>query len=449
MRLSGLRYSRLPSSIKSIPAATDVFTNSLRKTLEAHRSTNRARLIRKIIPADDPAGLWRPVILPKIQPLPVDAPLSKSRKKRKNLVPPTRKAVQSTQIQWPPSHWPPSPWPSNPESTLDTEIRALERHLIPSSSANHGMLKIEAEIASLLATVVPHAPKIIGSHCTGLAMRHSALDFLLPYEDTARSLNRDRRPSPTRPQIRGAHLRLLRQVERVLRDTDTFTTIGLQRSTISARHRPSGLLLHFYCGEGMPAITEHLQDYQAEYPALRPLYAVTRTLLEARGLFGSSHAGVGPDALAMLIVAFLKLNHGRFLGPKDLGDQLLAFLQFYGSQINIQSVGIAVDPPGLFSASTIPVTSHADEPAHLRGQRSLISAKRSAAKRGNSLVAQRLCVQDPTHYMNDLGRSCTRTPELQNAFADAYRSLRRTCDEWADKQKSSILATALQHTRAD
>ncbi|KAJ5780886.1 hypothetical protein N7457_006046 [Penicillium paradoxum] len=449
MRLSiprSLRLRSFHSSSIAAARAPDVFTNSLRKTLEAHRSTNRSRLIRKTFPIEDPAGLWRPEIPSKKQPsyvYPVDTPS----KQKNRSDPAAEKAIQGT-------CYPQSPWLRNldlprtdAESTLDTEIRALEQYLALNAQEKDHVEKLKIKIASLLKAVVPHTPKVIGSHCTGLALAHSTLDFIIPHEDPARSLDRDRRPSPTRPQIRDAHFRLLRQVEKVLQHADAFATIDLQqKSALSVRHRPTGLVLQFYCGEGIPAITEYLQDYQVEYPALRPLYAVTRTLLEARGLFGSSQASIGPDALAMLIVAFLKMNHGRFPGPNRLGDQFLALLQFYDTQVNIQSVGIAVDPPSIFSASTLPAISDADEPAHLRGQRSLISAKCTAAAKRNVPVAQRLCIQDPTHYLNDLGRSCTRTSELQGAFADAHQQLRRTCDEWTDTsfKGSSILSTVLR-----
>ncbi|CAI7593453.1 unnamed protein product [Penicillium viridicatum] len=454
MQLSSLPLRIRPSHLfrpfhSSVAAAKtpDVFANSLRKTLEAHRSTNRSRLIRKIYPIDDPPGLWRPEIPPEsradYQPPAEPAlpnseyspdtpdPVSKRRqKKRKSPVDisshqspinrhgedPIQPAGTGRPAQ--------NPWQrnlelsrANAEITLDAEIRALDQYLAPRAQEQDRVEKLRIEWSRM------------------------------PQE----SLERDRRPSPTRPQIQDAHIRLLRQVQRALQHTDTFddhVKLSDKRNpSLSARHRRTGLLLEFYCGEGIPAITEYLQDYQAEYPALRPLYAVTRTLLEARGLFGSPQASIGPDALALLIVAFLKMNHGRFPGPNNLGNQFLALLQFYGTQVDLQSVGVAVDPPGLFGADMLPVAFDADEPAHQRGQRSLISTKRTAAAKRNLIVAQRLCIQDPTHYMNDLGRSCTRTFELQSAFAAAHQQLRHACDEWASDgniKSSSVLATTLQ-----
>jgi DNA polymerase sigma len=337
---------------------------------------------------------------------------------------------------------------ASPEIILDKEIRALDKYLTPSAQEESRIEKLRAEVASLLEDVVPHAPRVIGSHCTGLVLAHSDLDFILPFEDLPRSPERDRKPSPTRPQIQDAHIRLLRQVERALQHTEAFSgqvyLSDKRNPALSARHRPTGLLLQFYCGEGIPAITEYLQDYQTENPSLRPLYTATRILLEARGLFGAPQASISPDALSMLIVAFLKMNHGRFPGANNLGDQLLALLHLYGTDVDLQTVGVSINPPGFFGADT-PTSSGLEESAQ-RGQRSLMSAKRTAAAKGNTLVANHLCIQDPTHHMNDLGRSCTRTSELQGAFAASYEQLRRACDDWAsnDENTPSILATALQ-----
>ncbi|CAG8224480.1 unnamed protein product [Penicillium salamii] len=452
----------------------DVFANSLRKTLDAHRSTNRARLIRKLYPKEDPPGLWRPEIPPQsragyeppVDPTPIpesqDIPrpelgVKKRRKQDSKQKPLGRELLRHEDAIQPAGKAPAqTPWLKNhalprasAEIALDTEIRALTQYLTPSVEELSRLEKLRTEVASLLEGVVPYTPKVIGSRRTGLVLAHSDLDFILPFEDLPRSPERDRRPSPTRPEIQDGHIRLLRQVERTLQQTAAFkdqVSLSDKRNpSLSARHRPTGIWLQFYCGEGIPAITEYLQDYQAEYPSLKPLYTATRTLLEARGLFGAPQASIGPDALAMLIVAFLKMNHGRFPAADSLGDQLLALLQLYGDGIDLQTVGVAVDPPGLFSVDTL-VPMRNQEAAYQRGQRSLVNAKRTAAAKGNTLVANRLCIQDPTHYMNDLGRSCTRTSELQGAFAAAHEQLRRACGDWAvnPKKSSSILTSVLQ-----
>jgi DNA polymerase sigma len=180
-----------------------------------------------------------------------------------------------------------------------------------------------------------------------------------------------------------------------------------------------------------------------EYPALRPLYLGTRTLLEARGLYGGA---IEKDALLMLLVAFLKMNHGRFTGPNALGYQLIAFLKLYGTGVDLRRVGVAVDPPSFFDNETLRATDDKNaEPAYRRGQRSLMNAKRTAVAKGDLSAGQRLCIQDPTHFMKDLGRSSTRTTEVQSAFETAYEQLSEACEKWEGPgQDRSILATALR-----
>lgn len=490
MRLSDLTSPRLslqlPRRLRASPASAqdpNVFANSLRKTLEAHRSSNRARLIRKVYPRAPSAGLFRPDIPPENRagyqppapPVPTSAesetkvaskrqtrshvrerrPQSVDGRGGVNVIRSTdasRNGILEEQQQQQPwlKYLDSSQATGGASTYLDAELQALSHYLAPTPSEKGQIALISQEVASLLNTVVPHSPHHVGSHSTGLALPHSSIDFLLPVDDLPRSVHRTRRPSATRPQIRDVHMDLLRQVELALRSSPNFSgpvqLSGKPSPVLRVRHRPTGLLLQFTCGEGPPAMMEFLQDYLVEYPSLRPLYLASRTLLEAQGLFGPSQAGVGRDALAMLLVAFLKISHGRFHGPGRLGDQFLAFSELYGTAIDLPSVGVAVDPPGFFDVSSLPPAADQDvEPAYRRGQRSLITAKRTAAMKGNWPAARRLCVQDPTHYMNDLGRSCTRTAELQSAFATARQRLYQAYEKWGEPgENRSILTTALQ-----
>lgn len=480
MRLSGIQSTRLsphvPRRIRNILAQdADVVPNSLRKTLEAHRSSNRARLIRKIYPRTPAAGLFRPWIPPEnragysppasTHPVPNESEVKKPAKKRARSRTPETKprgpedhfihAIRSADQDTPEQN----PWVNflapvkvagDAAAYLDAEIQALDRYLTPSVSEQNQITQVSTEIRSLLEPVAPQVPQIIGSHYTGLALAHSDLNFLLPFEDLPRSRHNPRGPSATRPKIRDAHVSLLRQVESMLQSRPIcieqvyWSTMG--RPVLEARHRPTGLLLRFHCGERVPAITKYIRDYLVENPALRLLYIGSRALLESRGLFGSTQASITPEALAMLIVAFLKINHGRYSEPHHLGDQFLDLLRLYGTDINLQSVGVAVTPPGFFGNEVLRMATRDDaEPAYRRGQRSLIGAKRTAAAKGNSPLDRRLCVQDPTHFMNDLGRSCTRTPELQNALIVAHERLIRARDTWAGSESNgSILTNALQ-----
>ncbi|PYH63903.1 uncharacterized protein BO88DRAFT_458584 [Aspergillus vadensis CBS 113365] len=448
------RYFHQTHSTLKNPA---IFKNSLQKTLEAHRSSNRASLIRRIPNKPDDSEQSPAEVATSDGPSNgsnTDVTLGSSSTPKS----PRRKS-RSIQKSYPPSrpsytpqliHWDAEfkrgrpvqcPWLDGLDSTrsfsdglsqLDAEIKALEKYLSPTPPEEERVHRILAHIAGLLEGIAPRAPCIIGSWRTGLAMSHSHLDLLLPVPDSVRSTEQVRKPSATRPQILSQHKRLLRDVEQTLQDFQSFNIVYPS----TAVHHETGLRVRFSCGEDIPPMVEYIQDYCAEYPSVRPLYMAARLLLESQGLCGQGPRSLKPEALVMLIVAFLKLNHGKFQRSDGLGERLLAFLQMYGTEVDLTTTGIAVDPPGTFDADTVRsasrmFTNQPDEiPAHLRGQRAIINMKKTAASMGNTAAATRLCLQNPTNYLDDLGRSCLDTPQLRAAFARAHERLRTALDHW-------------------
>ncbi|EAW09162.1 uncharacterized protein ACLA_033650 [Aspergillus clavatus NRRL 1] len=467
-----------------------IFSSSLEKTLNAHRSANRASLIRKVIDDRPPTGIYRPVIPPEhraghelsrsqglasdgieSQPTQASVPIKRMRKRpipsensdashsRKILDHQLQFRVDETRSRPEQQPWlelmDPMHSPFDATSYLDAEIRALEKYLIPTSSEQKRIDQILADVGDLLTGIVPSPPQVIGSWRNQFALSHSDLDFVVPVPDSDRSVQDIRKPSATRPKMLTTYHKLLCQVEHALQQSPSFDgrvdILGNRSPVLTATHHPTGRRLRFYCGEGPPASIEYIMDYHAEYPSIRPLYATARLILEAQDSYGRHRSSIGSDALVMLLVAFLKMNHGRFRRPDCLGEQLLAFLRTYGTTVDLTTTGVAVDPPSWFTAASIKDAAlryaSDDIPAHLRGQRSLINLKRTAAARRNLPAAARLCVQDPTNYMNDLGRGCLRTVDLQQALARAYDRLRDRLhrSETEDQGSSmSILTHALR-----
>lgn len=483
--------------------SSDVVPESLQKTLEAHRVSNRARLIRMVPSGPSREGdghskaQFRSKVSSKLSGKPVisEAPVSKATLSRNSTTPTQR--VSSTrparsgsskerektgkwvhqlrwgtgvvkgvpqQCQWL-NHYPNDVRQSDALAHLDAEIRALESYLTPNQHEQGRMSLLTKSVGDTLASVVPEPPQVIGSWRAGLAVCHSGLDFVLPVPDAERSRsqrNRIRNPSVSRPQNLEAYHGLLCDVGRTLRQTKLFGKVNMPstRSPIlTANHIPTGLQIQFVCREGPPPLIEYIEDYLAEYPSIRPLYRTVRLLLDAHHLFGPLRSSLTSTALLMLVVAFSKMNHGRFQRPDSLGEQLLAFLQTYGTSVDLTKTGVAVDPPGWFDHETIQeqldelrsssssTEEELDIPAHLRGQRALINIKRNAANRLNVPNAEHLCIQDPTNYMNDLGLSCTRTRALQQVWMDAQERLRIAMGEWESvkpDRSTSVLSYGLQ-----
>ncbi|CAL5866604.1 uncharacterized protein PFLUO_LOCUS813 [Penicillium psychrofluorescens] len=469
----------------------EIFTNSLEKTVGAHRDANRAGLIRKVYPREPSPAIWRPQLRPEVyagysppatatsptletpEPEPTAVkPQSKARRRKRNhgLDSPVSRlssqrptldlihGVQPGQRPWL-AHV--EQYPAHDEATarLDAEIRALDQHLTLRPGEQRVVEQLSLEVGNLLErhilsadllTGLPFAaksirksldlkPQITNSRRTGLALPHSGAHFVFPVKYQERS---------GRSFVLTAHLDpRLRLVEHVLRTSSAFDQVHFVRKSVpilSAQHQKTGLRLHFSFGHFPRLMDEYLQTAHAEFPSLRPLYVATRTLLEARGLFGPVNSGIGANALAVLIIAFLKMNHDRFVGPYRLGKQLLAFLHIYGSEIDLQTVGVAADPPGFFGAQKMRRPKQGEEPTFHRGQRSIMNARSTVATKQNIRF---LCIQDPTQFMRNLGRSCARIAELQCAFMASHDSLQRACDDWPSRRGNSqfsILAPALQ-----
>ncbi|CEL06666.1 hypothetical protein ASPCAL09838 [Aspergillus calidoustus] len=404
-----------------------IFENSLEKTLEEHRSANRQSLIRKVKVGPRCKGEQRPWLV----------------------------------------HVGPHAFPSG-FSQLDAEIRALERYMTPTSLETEAIHQVVSEITQIVDKSVRCPLQIIGSRRTGFQMSHSTLDLMLHVTDPARSPNSIRKPSATRLKNLRHYRKLLVAVSSALKQDPNYT-VNIDEAPkpgSTAIHRPTGLQIHLSCGEELPAYIEYTQDFLAEYPSLRPLYITTRLILETRGLFGSAKFSIDPVALQTILAAFLKINHGRFprsTAGASYAEPLLAFLHTFGSGIDLTTTGVAVDPPGFFNADSVkaaaatPTTpsteydAEDDLPAHIRGQRALITAKKNAAVQGNKALAERLCVQDPANYLRDLGGSCMRTVEIQSAFENAYTRLSAAIDNWEPSDprdggplSRSILSSALR-----
>ncbi|KAL2816826.1 hypothetical protein BDW59DRAFT_135408 [Aspergillus cavernicola] len=457
------------------PPAKDptIFEDSLEKTLEVHRSANRQSLIRKVVSRSDlrvPIPPFTPLRKPaesKSQPS-----VPKLRKRVNNTNSPRRILPEDTRV---PIHQPVGwrvrngkpqqcPWLnemgphhtfSGGISQLDAEACALDRYLIPTTQEEKVVGETVSGFTKALQDLTQHPLHVVRSRRTGFAMSHSDINFVLLVPDPVRS-NRIRMPSANRPWNQRRYSNIQWRIWRKLPLSPSYK-LQISNTPHSAPriiHQPTGLQLQFNCADGLPASDEYIQDFQAEYPYLRPLYMAARLILEVRGLFGDTNASLSPIALQLLIAAFLKMNHGRFSRDSGCGEPLLAFLRTFGSEIDLTTTGIAVDPPAFFNAESVKeactIYKHDGLPAHLRGQRALINAKKSAALHGNESLAHRLCLQHPANYMTDLGGRCTRTAELQSAFADAYSCLKSALDVWEPvepgslSKNTSVLGTALR-----
>ncbi|KAL1995412.1 hypothetical protein VTN49DRAFT_1599 [Thermomyces lanuginosus] len=447
-----------------------IYRNSLQKTLERHRQFNRSNLIAKRrdrprITAQRPSAREETSNVDKSASRPQDDGSNKNKTRKETAKvksearsqPPKTEELKSSQhrLSWTVRADRPAqkPWLSlvngnadqdNGMTRLNAEIESLQRYMTPTPKEVTVTKSILRSIIAVLQAISPETPRLIGSRMANMALGHSTVDVLLP-------ISRSRTGEVDQQTISMVKSALERSTL-----FDNVHVINEKYLLMKIAHR-SGLPVVITSRRKFLESMEFIKLCHEEFPELSPLYTTIRMILESRGLFGSDNSSINPYGLTLLIISFLKLHaQEQQSGPNNLANLLFSLLDTYGNQISLTTTGISAEPAGYFTfASLRQATLNAiqngngSEPKHLRGQRALLRFKLHASHRKNQPAAQHLCIQDPVSPLQDVGLSCTRTTELQKAFAEAYTQLREAVDSWDRNDGSltrddSILASALR-----
>lgn len=269
---------------------------------------------------------------------------------------------------------------------------------------------------------LPDSPiEVIGSHRTGLATSTSDLDFRLSLPEFEKPFDKPG-PSSTRPKAKRASIRQLKSLSKDFASLGEFHQMEIRYGRtpiISCFHFPTQLNIQIQALRENTASREYVLNYLAEFPTLRPLYILIKTMLEMRDLRDVHLGGLGAYSIFMMVVAALKNSEGS-LAPDDISRQLLSFLKLY-SEIDMHRYGISVDPFELFPKTNdkpSQVLSQAtfDDPI-LRGRRQIAKVKESKPFL--------LCLQDPANPFNDLGSKAHEIERIQAIFRTAKSDLER------------------------
>lgn len=94
-----------------------------------------------------------------------------------------------------------------------------------------------------------------------------------------------------------------------------------------------------------------IKQLMKKYPPLKPLALVIKAFLRERKLNETYKGGVGSFLLVILVVAFLQFERKELeddFYKKTLGELLILFFKFYGSDFNYTDLGISVIGDGMF-----------------------------------------------------------------------------------------------------
>ena len=295
---------------------------------------------------------------------------------------------------------------------------AFYAFISPSPDEDSAYKKLIADVQNQARTILPHYPlEVIGSQRTGLATSLSDLDFRLSLPEYEKPVN-ERAPSTTRPEARKESIRQLEKLILGLSASRNYENVVLRGGRIpiiSGVHRATQITIQIQAMSDSSASREYVLNYLAEFPTLRPLYALIKTTLEIRNLRDVVVGGLGAYSTFMLLVAGLKQSEGA-IARNDIALQLLSCLDFF-AETDLHRHGISVDPPGLFRKVYGQAPSNEATLADpiLRGQARIAKVHEEQP--------YLLCLQDPANPLNDLGARAYNIKHVQALFRIARSKL--------------------------
>jgi non-canonical poly(A) RNA polymerase PAPD5/7 len=230
---------------------------------------------------------------------------------------------------------------------LTLEIAKFHNYARPSRIEALARRKIIEQVRNDVRKVLPdHILEVFGSERTGVALATSDIDLrLMRSEDLVDSAGK---MPPSRAErnilINGLH----KLYRRNFTNNPEYLLPVLRNARyplISVQHRASGLDLQIVLANDTSLSREYMQQYMQEYPYLRQVYSVVKTMFDVRGLSDVFRGGLGSYSIFMMIVASLKHAPSQ---SKEAAGALHNFLRFWG-QLDTTEKGVSIDPPTLFS----------------------------------------------------------------------------------------------------
>lgn len=191
---------------------------------------------------------------------------------------------------------------------------------------------------------------MFGSEKTGIALATSDIDLRLIR--LPRSTDPARAKFPPIPETRFEILQDLHKLHwHGLRTHKAYILTTFRHARyplISLQDRQSGLDVQVVLANDTSLSRVIMQDYLEQYPYLRQLYYVVKTIFDVRGLSDVFRGGFGSYSLFMMIVASIRHNpHPR----NDAAGGFINFLKFW-RDFDTRKHAISIEPVELFDKNS-------------------------------------------------------------------------------------------------
>ncbi|KAF1356594.1 hypothetical protein BDV97DRAFT_386389 [Delphinella strobiligena] len=298
---------------------------------------------------------------------------------------------------------------------FEQQIHLFAKWMEPTPAEEAARASVYQQIRSLVDQVAPTTRmEKYGSQTTGLALPMSDIDIRLFPKNFILEL---RRNSDQNTPWAKEFMRSMYDILNVLRDHPDFNPVVMHHARyplIGATHIKTGLLVQLVASPDTSPSRDKIREYLAEWPTLKPLYMVIKTIFEMRQLSDVWQGGLGSYTIFMMVAASLKL-HNR---PTDsISKHLEDFLKFFG-ELDTYTHGVALEPPTLFKKKSTPSVTELED-----AKENIILDGQNFIQKPFFYQQYLLCLQDPANPYNDLGKKGFVIKHVQQTFRTLHRDL--------------------------
>ncbi|KAF1945634.1 hypothetical protein EJ02DRAFT_34877 [Clathrospora elynae] len=292
---------------------------------------------------------------------------------------------------------------------LNMEIESFHEYTRPNRFENIARKHLIEQVRNHVRDRLPdYALEVFGSERTGIAFATSDIDFRLMRQSQISDPAEAKLP-PTPEERRKAIKDLQYLYHETLSKHKAYMLAALRYARyplISVQDRQSGLDIQIVLSNDTSVSRVVMQGYMEQYPYLRQLYYVVKTMFDVRGLSDVFRGGFGSYSLFMMIVASIKHHpHPR----KDAAGALVNFLKFW-RDFDTTKQGISIEPLFLFNKADQPVVT---------------DTVKSKLEEGTTrpLPEYMLSLRDPADETNDLGRKGIAIKHVQATLKELSNQL--------------------------
>lgn len=240
-------------------------------------------------------------------------------------------------------------------SSLHEQVVAFAAQMAPSPEEQEQCEKIIELLRKLTYDTFNHDVELsaFGSYANGLATKHSDLDLVIT------GLIKPDTPGGFfgfKQHLVGERLSLLEQ------EITSKSSLPIQKVEL-IRHAKFPLLKILLEGERMVDITindetatraaHYILAKVRQFPCLRPLCLVLKSLLKSNQLGDVKNGGLGGFSLVNMVIAHLQERVKKGLPMHDYGDLLLSFLLRFGYDFDGEIQAVSVMKGGIVSKTSV------------------------------------------------------------------------------------------------